>query len=790
MSRSWLERGLWPASWIDHPDRPRESSSAALFQLEFSCPAPSATTIHVSADNRYRLFLNGMPLGRGPERSAPSHWCYESYRLDLPAGDHVLTAVTWWQAGDEAPCAQMTLRPGFLLAAEGAMQDLLSTGSGDWRCSLLEGISFLPASHAPWTGAKVRIDGHQYPWGWEQGRHGRWSRPVPVGPAMSAALKNEQPRGWLLTPAQLPPMREERVRAGRVRHISDAGRPYPLRREDHLEAEAADWQLMLDGDAPVTIPPRTARRLIIDLENYYCAFPEVTTSGGAGSTLRLLWAEALLEETVLSGYGYPKGNRDEIEGKSFLGVGDEFLPDGGSNRLFTTLWWETGRYLELTVTTGDEPLTLDALTLVETGYPYQVEHRFHSSDARLQAVIPTAFRALQMCSHETYMDCPWYEQLMYVGDTRLECLVTHILTRDDRLPRKALTLFDQSRLASGWTQSRFPSRILQVIPPFSFWYVCMAHDYWMWRDDSDFVRQLMPGIRGIAEAARRTLGDDGLLAAPNGWNFVDWVTGWDVQGMPCDADLGTSSIINLQFVLALLAKADMEDYFDEPALAERDRAAARRTFAAVLENFFSSHRGLIADDLARRHFSEHAQCLALISGLLPPDKLAVISGGLVSDPTLARTTVYFTHYLFEAYRILRRPDKIMERMQLWFDFGNHGFKTTPEMPEPSRSDCHAWGAHPVFHYSATLAGIRPAAPGFRKVRITPLPGSLDSLETVLPHPAGMLKVSLRRENGNLHAVVVLPDGVTGTLCGSGSVHPLSSGRSEITLQDEAQSLHA
>jgi hypothetical protein len=54
--------------------------------------------------------------------------------------------------------------------------------------------------------------------------------------------------------------------------------------------------------------------VLLDLENYFCAYPEVCVSGGAGSQVRVHWQEALFEEL----WKIDKGNRDEIEGKCSL----------------------------------------------------------------------------------------------------------------------------------------------------------------------------------------------------------------------------------------------------------------------------------------------------------------------------------------------------------------------------------------------------------------------------------------------------------------------------------------
>ena len=217
---------------------------------------------------------------------------------------------------------------------------------------------------------------------------------------------------------------------------------------------------LLNGEATLTIPAGTGRRVVVDLGDYYCAYPQLTLSGGAGSTVRIYWAESLFEAA-----GQPrdqlacrqKGNRDQIEGKCFKGTGDSFITDGGQNRQYETLWWEAGRYLEIVVLAAGEPLTIEGFSLRQTHYPFDWKGRFQCSDERLNGIIGPALRTMEMCSHETYMDCPYYEQLQWLGDARIEALVTYAMTDDDRLPVAALTMFDASRRPDGLTMSRYPS---------------------------------------------------------------------------------------------------------------------------------------------------------------------------------------------------------------------------------------------------------------------------------------------------------------------------------------------
>jgi hypothetical protein len=275
------------------------------------------------------------------------------------------------------------------------------------------------------------------------------------------------------------------------------------------------------------------------------------------------------------------------------------------------------------------------------------------------------------------------------------------------------------------------------------------------------------------------------MVAPNGWNFSDWVNTpqvWEA-GIPANTDFVPSAILNLHFALTLLAKADMERSLGELQLAERDYATAMNLTQAVMRDFWDSGRGLIADDLKHEHFSEHAQCLAILGGLVEPDRLRKIGDSLRSAQDLSKATIYFSHYLFEAYRSLGEEDLLFERLNLWFQLSEQGFKTTFERVEPSRSDCHAWGAHPLFHCYATILGIRPDSPGFKRVRINPMPGRLREVSGILPHPQGSIVVHLERGEGNsLAAHVELPANLSGTLIWRGQERPLRGGATDLEFK--------
>ena len=762
----WTKRGMWGnCRWI-RPNRTRPPFVVA-FRCRFTAEKAETVRVHVTGDERYILWLNGVQIGRGSERGCKDVWYFETYDLSVSEGENVLVAQVWALGKTLAPYAQMSVEPGFLLCADAPdWQDKLTTGVAAWDCLPLPGYEFLHPDMAWGTGANVRIDGRQFAWEFEKGETERGDEwlPAPLGEYASTNKRNDRPPTHLLTPATLPPMMEKPRRPGTVRHVSEVigekTGDIPIREADNLEAERLafdQWWKRKDG-GNLTIPAHTTRRILLDLENYYCAYPVLVVSGGRDARIRVHWQEALYQNPRTT----EKGQRDEIEGKYFVnvwslkdGTGDAFLPDGGAQRKFTTLWWQCGRYVELLIGTAHEPLVLHDFHLIETRYPFEVKAKWETKEpTAFDAIFPLVIRTWQMCAHETYMDCPFFEQLQYIGDTRIQALVTYVLSGDPRLPRKAIEQFAASLMHTGLTQSRYPSRVDQTIPPFSLWFVGMVYDYAMWVDDLPFVREMMPFVRRVIDTHLANV-KDGLFHSLPGWNTLDWVPEWK-DGVPPDGDT-VSGTLNWQLIYTLDMAYRLERLANEMEMAKRMRVYQKMLTGSVNKVFWNEQRGLYADDISQTHFSEHTQCFALLSGIGDTVKYELLQRNLISDPNLSRATIYFSHYLFETFYEITKHNQITKHLALWRDLQANGLKTTIEMPEPTRSDCHAWGAHPIYHAFASIAGIRPFSKGFKGVTIFPDLHLQNEVKVKMPHPKGEIDVEIERKGNNLRWHIVLPE---------------------------------
>lgn len=759
----------WSARWITAPDAAPFDYGVCHFRKTFELPTrPASFLIHVSGDNRYQLFVNGERVVWGPARGDLNHWRYETVDLapHLKAGRNVLAAVVWNYA-QFAPESQISWRTGFLLQGDTKAEQIVDTGPG-WKAMRNEAYAPLHFTHAQMRGYFVagpgdKVDGQKYPWGWETVAYddSAWRQAESVtGDGRDRGTPREAqdgPNMWLLVPRTIPLMENTPERIRQLRQSSGASVP------PQFPAQAA----------PFTVPAKTEARLLLDQAYLTTAYPELIVSGGTGAVLSLGYAEALFKP----GTG-EKGNRNEVEGREFIGYFDQFTADGGRQRLFRPLWWRTYRYLELKITTQDEPLVVEDLRGVYTGYPFERKAKFDAGSELLSRILDVGWRTARLDAHETYMDCPYYEQLQYVGDTRIQGLVSLYTSGDARLLKNAIALINDSRTAEGATMSRAPTRQQQYIPPFSLWWIAMVHDYWRYVDDPAFVKEMLPGVRAVLSFFMARQQASGSLGRMPWWNYVDWTPEWRSGVPPRDAS-GSSAPQDLQLLLALSQAAELETALGSQSQAVELRQAAATLRATIQQLYFDAGRRLYADTPEKKDFSQHSNVLAVLAGVSTGAEARQLINRIIADRSLVQCSYYFRHYLHSAVNLVGEGDRYPDLLSPWQAMLDRGLTTWAEKDDPTRSDCHAWSASPNYELFHTVLGIDSAGPGFSRVLIRPFPGKLSKVSGAIPHPQGEIAVSLEQNNGRLKALVSLPAGVTGSFVWRGQSRELKPGTNSL-----------
>lgn len=751
----------WPAYWITCPGASASGYGVYHFRKEFELRnIPEKFVLNISADNRYRFFVNGVMVSKGPSRGDLLHWYYEIVDIasHLKQGKNVL-AVAVWNMGEYRPLAQLSKRTG-LIVQSSAVEDSSVNTNQSWKA--VRNTAYAPVtSFNYFVGASDSVNAAAYPWGWEQSDYNdkNW--------ADAMLLERGTPYGsstgytWILAPQDIPQMEETKQRISRVRKAEGI-------------KVAPEWP---SKNGKLLIPARKKVVLLIDQDFLTTGYPELLVSGGKNAKIRLSYAEALFKDNK-------KGNRNEVDGYEMIRASSDcFIADGGKHRLFRPLWFRTWRYIQMEIETGAEPLQVEDFYGMFTAYPFKENASFESSDKSLEKIWQAGWRTARLCAHETYFDCPYYEQLQYIGDTRIQSLISLYVSGDDRLMKKAIRAFNRSRTYEGITDSRFPGYMPQFIPPFSLFWINMVQDHWMHRGDTALVKECLPGIKSVLNWFENKIDPQtGMLGALPHWNFVDWAKPWPwnnekpLGGVPPGGLTGGSSILTLQFAYTLKDAVQLFSLMHEKVLALHYGKLYEAVLAAVKKNCWDDTKKIFADDISHASFSQHANIMAILSDALPANDQQMLFNKIVSDTSFIQATLYYRFYLFRALKKVGLGNDYLNMLQPWKDMLGLGLTTFAEKPEPTRSDCHAWSASPNYDLLSLVCGIEPAAPGFKSVRVTPHLGHLKYVKATMPHPAGNITVNLSTSGSGLSGAIELPAGVNGVFMYHGKTQQLKPGK--------------
>ncbi|WP_256009541.1 alpha-L-rhamnosidase-related protein [Desertivirga xinjiangensis] len=762
-----LLHNTWNAEWLSYPGVSLKEYGVFHFRKTIKLDKkPGKFILHVSGDNRYKLFVNGEEVCHGPARGDLMHWRFETVDIagQLTSGENVVAAVVW-NFGSYAPLAQISGKTAFIVQGDTDAEAAVNTNKS-WKVYKNDAYT-TPLSKSQFTvvGPGDRVDGSKYPYGWEklEFNDANWKTPLSLG--RGTPYGKTEGGNWQLVQRNIPFMEHT------LQRISEVERTEGIKMENKS----------LSGKSPLIIPAHRSVKILLDQTYLTTAYPEMVVTGGKDAVITINYAEALTDPDG------KKGNRDSTRGKSLIADNaDVFMPDGGNNRHFGTLWFRTFRYMELAIKTKDDPLVLNDLYGWFTAYPFKENASFKSDDGSLKQVWDTGWRTARLCAAETYYDCPYYEQLQYIGDTRIQALISLYVSGDDRLMRNAIQQFQQSILPIGLTQSRYPTAETQIIPPFSLYWIAMVHDYWMHREDEQFINGKLDGIQSVLSWYQRQIAANGMLGPMDWWNFVDWSFGpWDgskpVGGTPPGAMDGHSAILSLQYVYALQMAADLFEDNKRVTQATAYRQLASSLLERTKSLCWNPSRELLSDTPEQNTYSQHANILAVLTGMFKPEEEKVLIRKVLQEPGITEATLYFKFYLVQAMEKAGLADEYISQLKPWKDMLKLGLTTLAETPEPTRSDCHAWSASPNYDLLATVCGIRPASPGFKTVKVEPQFGPLKMLEARMPHPKGTIYLSLKKNNKRLTGTITLPQGLSGELVWNKQQIALHPGKQVINL---------
>lgn len=759
------EEPEWTASWLTMGDVDAEAAGLYLFRKSFNLQSvPEDFKIRISADNKYKLFVNGTLTSVGPNWGDIKHWNYQTVDIskNLKSGNN-LVAIQVWNEADLRPVAQFSFKTALMVQGEGEAAKVLNTDDS-WKVT--QDNSYTPLEqhvsgyYAAGAGDFIDFNKSAGDWKSQNFDDSSWKSAKTVFEAMAQGFGFRQRDGWNLVPTILPEMELSNERLESVRRTEGVKTPKTF------PATPVSFE----------IKANTTAKILLDQGHLTNAYLNLEFSGGKNSVITLSYAEGLFDAEGA------KGNRDIVEGKTINGRRDSIISSGHNNQEFSTLTYRTYRYVEMEIDTKDEPLVIEDIHGTFTGYPFEMNANLRSEDDELSQIMDIGWRTARLCAVDTYMDCPYYERLQYVGDTRIQHFVSFYNSGDDRLIKNALNLLDYSRQPNGYTLSRYPDRQNQVIPTYSLWYVSMLYDYMMYGTDEEFVKEKLMGTRQVMNYFITFLNEDGSLKNVPGWNYTDWVPQWRF-GMAPSAEDGSSAAIDLQMLHALQSGIALEEELGRPEFEALYTKIADQLVNTINEKYWDASKQLYADTPEKKEYSQHVNSLAILAGLVDDESKKAIGKALLEDETLAPASIYFKYYLHLALNEAGYGDDYLNWLDIWRKNIELGLTTWGETSqvETTRSDCHAWGSSPNIEFFRIILGIESDAPGFAKVRIEPNLGELKEIGGSMPHPAGEISVNYKMKRNKLEAEIMLPEKLEGTFVWGGKEHSLNPGTNNLSL---------
>jgi hypothetical protein len=777
------EEVKWTAHWIMHPTVQPQDHAMILFRKSFDLPSKPATfVVHVSADNHYRLFVNGKYITRGPARGDLSHWFYETLDLakHLRAGKNVIAAevVNWGPKRSFAYFSQMT---SFIMQGDSDTEKMVNTSGGSWKC--LQNQAF-NAKMVEWMTDRSTIDfglyvgnptdsivGVKYPWGWETTDYND-SAWLPAKWCDIAGGRDSQSAGGilysggkLLIPRRVDLLKEEKVPFAEIRRSSGM--------------ETADN--FIKGTGSLTIPANKKVTILIDNVVETMGYPELLVSGGKNAHIQAMYAENLIVKQKS-----PKGNRNEIEGKYMVGIKDVFIPDGGRDRIFKPTYLRPFRYIQLDIETKEEPLTIEQYYHVECKAPLELSAKFKTGNQLTDWIMDAGWRTVSLCAQDNLLSDAYYEQMQYTGDSRIHNLTLLTLSGDDRLTRNALIQFDQSRIPEGLTYACYPNPFHLIIPSYSLIWIDQINDYMMWKDDKEFIAGFELGIQSVLYWFEQKMQPNGLIGKMDWWGALAWPRHYN-NGEPPTIYEGNNTLYTLHYVYTLRHAADILEYLEKTAQAAEYRQRAVQICEAV-NRLCKNQDGFYIESPDNKQVSQITNLLAILAEAITGDEAKTLMGKLLEPKDWFGQVDLFLHlYLFEAMNKTGLQEHFMNELSEWQLMKERGMTTFAEVPlewgeENQRSECHPWSSSPNVFMFKTVCGINPTSVGHKTVEIAPSFGELTQIKAVYPHPLGNIELDLQKVDSKVEGTITVPAEMQTTFVWGNQRLNLQSGKQNIRVE--------
>ena len=588
----------WQARWIWMPGA--ANSTTAMFRKEITLDErPSQVLAWMTADAKYRLYINGRLVSRGPvdigydyteaaakrdpNEVSTKRWFYDSRDLTpfFTEGRNVITAEVFGTWG--GPSSRVFGRWHTALSRGGAglLFEARITTANRGQITVKTDTSWKTTRASQYPDSTT-YDIPKEPKGWRLAgfNDSAWPAAVEIANIWESMI-----------PSEMPPLMEA---------------AYPVLRIIGLPANR-----IITSDS----------RFTVVFDRVLSAYPRLKVKGGKGAQMEIRAHGALLVTL-----------------------------DGGEQCIEFPFMAEVAPSYTVTLKHVTDPVEILDAGATFTSQPVEYQGVFSCSDPKLYELWDVSRWAVQICLQTHHLDSPNHQEpISDPGDYLIEAMVAHYAFAQPWLARQDVRKF-------AWILENIDYKNFHT--SYSIGWIQMLMDYYDFTGDKELVLEMAPYVHKLLDTYTSWRGKNGIISEAPSYMFMDWVKigGFECHHPPAaigqgyltafyyhGLDLGsriatlTGDAVRIKKYTQLrqqVAAAFNRELWNEAKGLYRD--------GKPFQTSVKPHRWLPADKQVET-FSPHVNLLAVLYDLAPKAQQAAIVEEVLAEKQL-NTQPWFMHW--------------------------------------------------------------------------------------------------------------------------------------------------
>ncbi len=698
------------------------------FRGQWNLTSESDCEIQLLGASWFVGWLDGHYFCEGPARFPVAYPEYQTYRIHLPAGSHVL-AIQVHQIG---VVTRILDNPGpflYCVIKEGGKEIPVS-----WKCIRLKGYASQVRRINPELGYIEWCDTRKLPAGWNKKdfNDSSWNEPVIVSRKLG----------------KLEPLSTDNTRSI-VHQLEPIASGQFVNKFGYAKDDPAA-RFFLCNLMPKKTPPDGVWRRY-DLGRVRLMRPRFVLDLPEGAVVEFAYSEELINGRVTPWITLSAGESCNM---------DHYVARGGKQEFFP-LTPKGGRFLEVHVYAPLQKIHFLKEEIVERTYFGKPEGSFQTDDTLLNKIWSVGVKTLRACSEDALIDNPTRERGQWTGDVvSVGMDITASAYSDLRLLRRGLIQSAECARSDGLVAGLSPGGTAYLSTYAAQWVTACVH-YWELTGDLKLLNELFLYSEKNIEAFEKQTTSGGVSDSL-GWAFVDW--GYVRNQGPSDV------AVDLYYLAALRDMVRWCKAIDKRNLVNHYQTLVNK-MSTIIKSYYSNE--LQKDSDAWRRIGYHRALLGLRLGFFKCDDakscIKFIKDHMqrcfpndttaprLSDPEAnnpRRITPYFAHYAMPVLIEHGQMNFVLNQYRKDWGWVLDDDKTTwLEVFDTRWSHCHQWSGCPTWQMTRYLLGLQSRYDlGNRNYVLKLYPGSLQRAKGTIPLPGdkGVIKIKWKREMDGIH----------------------------------------